>query len=179
LFSDTSVDLSANPPDWSLILMYLPIFILGFDGLGEEVGWRGFALPRLLKKHSALLASLILGLLWGFWHLGYWLTPGSFNDDRHFLLKIANPIALAFIHTWIFTHARQSILLAILFHAINNTASVILANTLPFYSQPLVGLLIQLVLWVFVGLLLLFAKPYYLIDRLVPRHPRIEEDPIR
>src|SRR5262245_49328835 len=44
--------------------------------LGEELGWRGFALPRLLQRHSALTASLILGLIWGIWHLPAFFLSG-------------------------------------------------------------------------------------------------------
>jgi membrane protease YdiL (CAAX protease family) len=171
MFSGAVVELDMIQPDWSLILMYLPIFILGFDGLGEELGWRGFALPKMLKNQSAVLASLVLGLLWGFWHLGYWLTPGSFMANTPLTLVITNTIALSFIHTWIFTHVRQSVLLAILFHAINNTTSIFLANTLPFYAQPQVGWTINLVNWFLVLWLLLLAKPYRLIDRIAGRNP--------
>lgn len=177
LFSGTPIDLAANPPAWSTILFF-PLFVLGFDGLGEELGWRGFALPRMLKNQSAAIASLILGLLWGFWHLGYWLTPGSFLADTPLSLVVANTLALSFILTWIFTHARQSILLAILFHAINNTTSVFLVNTLPFYAVPQVGWFINLIQWFFIVWLLLLAKPYRLIDRIAPRKPPGEPGPI-
>ncbi len=53
-------------------LALLPLFLVilsGTDGLGEELAWRGFALPRLLTQHNALVASLILGVLWALWHL--------------------------------------------------------------------------------------------------------------
>jgi membrane protease YdiL (CAAX protease family) len=66
----------------------LPVFILPFfvfDALtnGEEMGWRGYVLPRLQAKHSALVSSLILGAVWGLWHLPKYLAPG---DRGHFAL---------------------------------------------------------------------------------------------
>lgn len=179
LFNGTDVDLVANPPDWSLILTYFPIFILGFDGLGEELGWRGFALPRMLKKQPAVIASLILGLLWGFWHLGYWLTPGSFMQDMPLALMVANTVALSFLQTWIFTNARHSILLAILFHAINNTTSIFLASTLPFEAGSQVGWITNSIHWFLIFWLLLYAKPYRLIERIAPRKPPVGAGPIR
>lgn len=179
LFTGASADLKMNSPDWSMLLMILPIFILGFDGLGEELGWRGFALPRMLKKQPAAIASLILGLLWGFWHLGYWLTPGSLMAGTPLMRVVTNTLALAFIHTWIFTHARQSILMAILFHALNNTTYIFLMNTLPFFTQPQVGWFINLIHWFLIFWLLLFARPYRLIERLMPHKPPVEVNPIR
>jgi uncharacterized protein len=55
---------SADTPLWQKILILFLVFTLGFDGLGEELGWRGFALPKLLERYSALISSLILGALW-------------------------------------------------------------------------------------------------------------------
>lgn len=178
LFNDTKVDLTATPPDWSLLLMYFPIFILGFDGLGEELGWRGFALPRMLKNQPAVLASLVLGLLWGFWHLGYWLTPGSFMQDTPLTLMVANTVALSFLHTWIFTNTRQSVLVAILFHAINNTTSVFLANTLPVDAGSQVGWITNLIHWFLIFWLLLYARPFRLIDRSRPGKPPVAAAPL-
>jgi membrane protease YdiL (CAAX protease family) len=61
-------------------LALLPLFLVILtltEGLGEELAWRGFALPRLLTQHNALVASLILGVLWGLWHLPLVWTEGA------------------------------------------------------------------------------------------------------
>ena len=68
----------AETPIWQKLLILFLVFTLGFDGLGEEIGWRGFALPKLLERYSALISSLILGALWAVWHFPYALTEGTF-----------------------------------------------------------------------------------------------------
>ena len=74
-FSGKSLEF--GPKDWRLALYALLIPLVTDPGpLGEELGWRGFALPRLLERWSALSASLILGLIWGLWHLPAFFFSG-------------------------------------------------------------------------------------------------------
>lgn len=59
----------------------LPIFFLiQVLSNGEEIGWRGYALPKLQARHGALIASLIIGVIWAFWHVPKFLTAGSAQD---------------------------------------------------------------------------------------------------
>jgi membrane protease YdiL (CAAX protease family) len=113
-------------PVWQKITLLFLIFILGFDGLGEELGWRGFALPHLQEGRSALAASLILGLLWAGWHLPYALTEGSFLSELPLPIFFLDLLAVSTLYTWLFNHTQGSILLAILFHAAGNVSSNLL-----------------------------------------------------
>jgi membrane protease YdiL (CAAX protease family) len=82
--------------------------------LGEELGWRGFALPRLQARHNALVSSLILGLFWAFWHIPMWIAGGMMGQD---LLRSGVTIAtVAIIFTWVYNNTGGSLLLAWLFH---------------------------------------------------------------
>jgi membrane protease YdiL (CAAX protease family) len=85
--------------------------------LGEEIGWRGYALPRLQELHGPVRASLILGLLWAFWHSPIWFS-GEWSEPT--LLNIAVfvfwIVAVTFVFTWVFDNTQGSVLIAILLH---------------------------------------------------------------
>jgi uncharacterized protein len=126
-----STSLQLAPPDapvWQNILLLFLLFAFGFDGLGEELGWRGFALPRLQARYSALIASLILGFFWAGWHLPFALTTGSALSDIPLYWYFFFVMGLSILYTWIFNHTSGSVLLAILFHAASNTTANVLAT---------------------------------------------------
>ena len=133
--------LSSQPIDFSTVLAYkifgssanLVILILPyllFDAVtnGEEMGWRGYVLPRLQAKHSALASSLILGVIWGLWHLPTFMAPGTTGS---FALVVVDTVAKAVFLTWLYNNAQGSLLLTTLAHASWNTAGMFLpmANT--------------------------------------------------
>ena len=125
----------------SLVLTYpvafVSTFILG-GPLGEEPGWRGFALPRLQPLHGPLVGSVILGILWALWHLplfwsGVW-TPPTIPNIVMFILMIT---ALTIIMTWVFNNAKGSLLITMLMHASFNT----FANRIvePLFPAPILS----------------------------------------
>lgn len=68
-------------------LLLLPVLLITDPGpLGEEVGWRGYALPLLLQRYNTLVASIILGVVWALWHLPVFVLPGFPQSDGPFLL---------------------------------------------------------------------------------------------
>jgi membrane protease YdiL (CAAX protease family) len=124
-------------PDLALLgeVDYLPylgilgafiLWLLTF-GLGEEVGWRGFALPHLQQRHSALTATLMLGVAWALWHL-----PAFFYKDTYmamglvtgFPLLLLSILAASIVFTWLYNGTRGSLLMVILFHALFDFLSV-------------------------------------------------------
>ena len=115
-------------------MLLLPLFLLILtftDGLGEELAWRGFALPRLLTGHNALVASLILGAIWALWHLPLVWTEGAPMYHLPIWLFLLDIPAKSVLFTWVFLHTRGSALLAVLLHAATNlfVVSPILPNT--------------------------------------------------
>lgn len=123
-------------------IIYFVIVFFGGGPLGEEIGWRGFALPRMQARYGALRATLLLGVLWTFWHLPHFLTsaqrggPGSnlsilYVNLPIFLLLVTS---IAIIMTWIFNHTKESLFIAMLLHTSINTFSLIVA----LFSAPIV-----------------------------------------
>jgi uncharacterized protein len=125
-----SFDISALPS----VLAYLGAlaFMVFLGGpLGEEPGWRGFALPRLQRLYGPLVGGLVLGSLWALWHLPGFLVPqklppsGTVMDFVRFAVAL---IALAYVIQFVFNNTGGSVFMAILTHATWNT----------FYSAALV-----------------------------------------
>lgn len=115
---------------WPLILTYyLPTAAIGiiFPGLGEEPGWRGFALPRLQERYGPLIGSLVLGSLHGLWHLPVYFIPGTILDGpfnlTFFVANTCSIIALTIIWTWLFNNANQSVFFAMFVHGVSNATS--------------------------------------------------------
>jgi membrane protease YdiL (CAAX protease family) len=86
--------------------------------LGEEIGWRGFALPRMQEKWTALRASLILGVLWTAWHLPFWtiLDELARFGWGYWLLNWAFISACSIYITWLMNNTRNSLLMVLIFH---------------------------------------------------------------
>ncbi len=89
-------------------------------GVLEELGWRGFALPALQKRHSALVSSLILGIAWGIWHLPLFYLQrahyGAVAVPILILESLLSLTAITVLMTWVHNNTRQSLLLMVLFH---------------------------------------------------------------
>lgn len=89
----------------------------------EEVGWRGFALPRLQSRHGALTASLVVGVLGGLWHLPLLWNPDNVMSTYPVLPWFAGIVALSVVYTWLFNSTGGSVLVVTVFHAGTNTAA--------------------------------------------------------
>jgi membrane protease YdiL (CAAX protease family) len=127
------------------------------SGFGEELGWRGFALPRMQARQSALAASLLLGVLWGLWHLplaiaqGGPLTAACLVQFIFFLLHV---IAYAVLFTWVYNNTKGSLFLLVLFHTVGDFAGWTILTPSTTWIVPV---LYDALLWVTVALVVVMA----------------------
>jgi len=126
LFGTSAVSLlSTKMPPFSgpieLFINIVMLFIFSAIFNSEELGWRGFALPKLQAKYNALTSSLILSIPWLFFHLPLFFKLGSSQADSSFICYGIGIIAQTVIFTWMYNNTRGSVLLAILLHASSNT----------------------------------------------------------
>ncbi len=100
--------------------LILALVLMAIKGPIEEFGWRGLALPLLQRKFVPILAALILGVIWGFWHLPAFMLSGTPQSAWSFTPFFVGSIALSVIVTPLFNTSRGSILLPALFHFLLN-----------------------------------------------------------
>lgn len=102
-------------------------------GLGEELGWRGFALPRLQRNFSPITASFVLAIFHLLWHLPtYWLGQGIHNVPFVYVLAFVFP--WTFIFNWLYNKSGGSLIFAVGFHAVSN-ASLSIVSFMPWDSE--------------------------------------------
>lgn len=117
---------------------------------GEELAWRGVALPRLQAKHNALVSSLILSVPWTLFHLPYFFTVDAPMSGMPFLSFAIRTVALTIVFTWMFNNTRGSVLLAYILHASANTWTQIFSIDQSYHFQDWMMTLILVALAVIV-----------------------------
>jgi membrane protease YdiL (CAAX protease family) len=115
------------------IVLIMFVYMLIFFALGEEVGWRGYALPALQARYSALISSVILGVMWTLWHLPVFFNPEMYYSDLPFGLFLAYLIPFTILISWLFNSTGGSVLMAIIVHAAMNSSTDVW-KVLPEYS---------------------------------------------
>jgi membrane protease YdiL (CAAX protease family) len=128
---------------------------------GEEIGWRGYALPRLAARFGLGRASALLGVIWACWHLPLFFIAGTDTTGQSFPLYLLQVTALSVAMGWLFGHTHGSLLLVMLLHsAVNNTKDIV-PSAVPGAGDPF-ALSTSLVAWITVALLWICAG-YFLV----------------
>jgi membrane protease YdiL (CAAX protease family) len=107
------------------------LWVVFLFAAAEELGWRGFALPELLRHNSAVKATLIVGGIHALWHWPLILLPKMWLSDIPVLPWTISVLAEAFVLTWIIRGTGGSVMLAALFHGMTNLAMLIFGGITP------------------------------------------------
>lgn len=152
-------------------LMIGAIAVSTWAQAGEEIGWRGYALPRLSEYFGLAPASIILGILWATWHLPLFFFPGSDIRRQSFPLYLLQVIALSLALAWLYWRTGGSLLLVMLLHAaVNNSKDIVpsadLNATNPWaLSHSLVGWLTVALLWIAAAYFLFRMRKIKILQR--------------
>src|SRR5215212_2664581 len=90
------------------------------SALGEEIGWRGYVLPRLQSRMSALSAALLIAPIWGLWHLPLWLTGDPVKTPTFYVAFFASVFPMSVLLTWVYNSTGGSLLMVVILHATVN-----------------------------------------------------------
>ncbi|GAB2932213.1 type II CAAX endopeptidase family protein [Nonomuraea fastidiosa] len=135
-------DGAVKMPPAAVLAAYIPGLLIQMvtTGLAEEPGWRDFALARMQRKYGPFGATMILGPLWGIWHLPLFLTEwGGYPNVtlEHVLVFIGFAWSFSFVITWVFNRTGQSLPLIIVLHvSVNNFMSIAFSDMFPTITDP-------------------------------------------
>lgn len=162
LLGGTLPGYALQTPWYKPLLLYLVGWPIGtlLAPPAEEPGWRGFALPRLLNKYNALLASVFLGVIWAIWHFPLFLTPDGgkgYEGLPDFVVFIPFVVALSILIAWVYVNTKGSLLISLLFHGTINTITAY--QVLPIQGHDRPAILLTIVLWVAVAIIVATCGP--------------------
>jgi len=121
------------------------LVLAAIKGPMEEFGWRGVALPLLQRKFAPLWAGLILGIIWGLWHMPAFLLSGTQQSEWSFTAFFAGCLAISVIATALFNESNGSILLSAFFHF--SLMNPIFPDAQPYDTYLLIVVAIMIVWW--------------------------------
>ena len=123
--ADTLFPAEFNLPS---IIIAIPYFLLMLviGGGQEEFGWRGYAQEPLQKRLGVIPASLIIGFVWGLWHLPLWIMPGDGHSTYPYIAFLLMTVSISVVYGWLYNASHQKLSIVMIFHAMSNTAAPLL-----------------------------------------------------
>jgi CAAX protease family protein len=117
--------------EWRPVLLLAAVAFSTPFQAGEEVGWRGYALPRLAVRFGLRRASLLLGIVWAVWHIPQFFIPDADTYRQSFVVFALGVVAFSVILAWLYARTRGSLLLVMLLHAAYNNTKDVVPSALP------------------------------------------------
>jgi membrane protease YdiL (CAAX protease family) len=125
--------------------------MLLIGGGQEEFGWRGYAQLPLQKRFGVLPASLLIGVIWGLWHLPLWAMPGDRHSTYSFLAFVLMTTSISVVYAGLYNGSGRKLAIAMFFHAVSNTAAPLLPFLLWEEGKP------ETAYWLYAGVNVLAA----------------------
>jgi membrane protease YdiL (CAAX protease family) len=141
--------------------MAVALLVSTWAQAGEEVGWRGYALPRLAVRFGAAAGSVVLGIVWALWHLPLFFVLRGDTLGQSFPLYLLQVTAISVAAAWVYWRTGGSLLLVMLLHAAVNNTKDIVVSAVPGATNPW-ALSTSLAAWFTVALLWIPAA-YFLV----------------
>jgi hypothetical protein len=126
-----------QPPSLGAMVGALPtvlvisVYMFIQVGIGEEIGWRGYALPKLQTGYSALVSSVILGVIWTLWHLPLFFTPTTIYSNTPLWVFLVFLLPFSILIGWVLNSTGGSVLMVMILHAVMNASTGPLWRTIP------------------------------------------------
>jgi membrane protease YdiL (CAAX protease family) len=120
----------------SIVLMFAALLVSTWVQAGEEVGWRGYALPRMSDRIGLGPATIVLGIAWAAWHLPLFFYFNGDTRGQSFPLYLTEVVAMSVAMGWLFWKTNGSLLLVMLLHAANNILKDIVPSAEPHATNP-------------------------------------------
>jgi len=117
-------------------IMIIAIIFSTWVQAGEEIGWRGFALPQMSERFGLPLSTLLLGVLWACWHLPLFFVQGADKYGQSFPLFLIQVTLLSVAMGWLYWRTKGSLLLTMLMHAAVNNTKDIVPSSVPGANNP-------------------------------------------
>lgn len=157
--SEMSVRLGMSTQDMPTVIPILILYGLVVVPLFEELGWRGYALPRLLKRYNALEASVFLGVIWAVWHLPNFFLKGTPHAGMPFGGFVLSVVSLSILMVWVYNNTNGSLLMQVLIHGSLIVASMFVSvlpltnggDTLPYWISVIESIVIAVVIVIVTG----------------------------
>jgi membrane protease YdiL (CAAX protease family) len=149
------------------IVLAIPYFILMLviGGGQEEFGWRGYAQEPLQRKIGVIPASLVIGVIWGIWHLPLWFMTGDLHSAYSFLAFVIMTTSISIMYAWLYNSSGKKLIIVMFFHAMNNTAAPLLPFLHGIEGKP------ESAYWIYAGVNVLVGIVFaYLLIKDQRRH---------
>ncbi len=155
-----TIPFGGSMPETSLFFqpLFIPlVFLVSLLSapMAEEFGWRGYALDRLQARWNALFSSLILGIIWGGWHLPSYLVSGTSqfqNLQKYGMIELVfffmAIIATSILFTWVYNNTKGSLLIMIIFHTFTNFSLALFPQQLQIGALPIARLVYVILVWI-------------------------------